>query len=73
MLYQLHWQYKSGLTEMRSQKDINSSDEMRKFVKETVANHPLPDDAVWMACDERSICFVVTKAKNNKTLHATDA
>lgn len=61
MLYQLHWQYKDGKTAMKAQREITSHDEMRKFVEETKEAHPLPEKAVWMACDETSKHFAKTK------------
>jgi hypothetical protein len=48
MLYQLHWQFKDGHTEMQAQRDIVSFEESREFVKETQESHPVPDDAVWL-------------------------
>lgn len=61
VLYQLHWQYKDGTTDMRAQKEINSQEEMRAFVKEIQEAHPPPDGAVWMACNEKSEHFVLTR------------
>jgi len=58
---QIHWQFKDGATEMIAQRDINSNEEMREFVKETSTNHPLPDGAIWMACDVNSQHFVCAK------------
>lgn len=57
MLYQLHWQYINGTTEMRAQKEINSLDEARKFIKEIAKNCILPDGAIWMMCNEKSKHF----------------
>ena len=62
MLWQLHWQYKDGTTDMRAQRGINSRDEMHAFVKETMKDHPLPNGANWMACNEKSKHFVFTEA-----------
>jgi len=67
MLFQLHWQYKDGTTEMRTQRNIDSPDEMKAFVKETQEAHPLPDGAVWMACNEKSKDFVLTIEKSEAT------
>jgi len=61
MLYQLHWQYKDGTTDMKVQKEIASNDELRIFIKETQSDHPLPGGAIWMACDEESAHFVMTE------------
>jgi len=59
MLYQLHWQYKNGKTEMKAQKDINSHDEMRVFISETQKKYPIPEKVIWMACNEQSEKFVL--------------
>lgn len=59
MLHQLHWQFKDGTTEKKAQRDINSHDEMEKFVEETQESHPLTKDAMWRVCVE-SENFVMT-------------
>ena len=64
MIWQLHWQYRDNTTDMRAQRDINSNDEMRLFVKETQESQPLPNNALWMACNEKSKHFVGVR-KNN--------
>ena len=66
MLHQLHWQYKDGNTEMRAQKDINSHDELIAFSKEAQKEHPLPNGAIWMVCNEKSNHFVFTNKDNNQ-------
>ena len=66
MLYQLHWQFKDGKTEMRAQREIDCIDDMREFVAETQKAHPLPAGALWMCCDETSEYFVW--AKSNQPL-----
>lgn len=63
MLYQLHWQYKDGTTDIRAQREINSHDEMKEFVKELREEHPLPDGAIWMICNDKSEHFVWAKAE----------
>ena len=68
MLYQLHWQFKNGTTEMKAQKEINATEEMRAFIKETQESHPLPDKAIWMACNEKSKHFVFTTTNNPPNL-----
>jgi len=64
MLIQLHWQYKDGTTNMRAQRDIKDSQEMRKFVDEMWKSQPPPKGAVWMACNEKSEHFVFMKAED---------
>lgn len=57
MLHQLHWQFKDGTTEMRAQRDINSYEDVRLFMVETNKDHPLPEDAIWMMCNDKSEHF----------------
>jgi len=64
MLIQLHWQFENG-TEMKAQREINSNDEMRRFVQETKTSHPLPKGATWVACNEKSKYFMLTEKKSN--------
>lgn len=59
MLYQLHWQFKDGTTEMRAQKEINTEAEMRSWQKGVAERHPLPEGAQWMVCNEKSEHFVM--------------
>jgi len=61
MLWQLHWQYRDGTSDMRAQREISSHDEMRAFIKEIQEEHSLPDGATWMACNEKSEHFVFAK------------
>ena len=60
MLWQLHWQFRDGAdsTDFRAQRDINSNDEMRLFVKEIQESQTLPDNAIWMVCNEKSKHFI---------------
>lgn len=63
MLWQLHFQYRNGTTEIRAQRDVNTHEAMRKFIKETQGSHPLPDKATWMACNEKSKHFAMMELK----------
>lgn len=63
MLHQLHWQYKDGTTEFRTQKDINSHQEMRTWFEDIKESHPLPDNAVWLFVPEKSKHFMLTEVK----------
>jgi len=56
-LLQLHWQYKNGTSEMRTQREISSIEELLLFVRETQNGHPLPEGAQWLACNEKSEYF----------------
>ena len=67
MLYQLHWQFKDGKTEMRTQFEIDGT--MPDFKKRVYISaelsrakrkHPLPKSAIWMLCNEKSEDFVGT-------------
>ena len=62
---QLHWQFKDDHTEMRAQKEfefkrwkINKN--YVNWIKKIQKNHPLPDEAYWMVCNEKSKYFVST-------------
>ena len=67
MLYQLHHQFKSR-TEFVSQAEINNNDEMERFIKRTTISHPLPDDAIWMACNEKSEYFLLALGLEDKQI-----
>jgi len=65
MLYQLHWQFKDGSTEMCSQIEIEDNledsdrhEKMRNFVIDTQKSHPLPKKAQWLMCPENSREFI---------------
>lgn len=58
-LFQLHWQFKNGKTEMKAQKEISSNAEMKVWEKDVCKRHPLPEGAIWMICTEESEYFVM--------------
>ena len=60
MQIQLHWQFKDGTTKLQAQRVISCTAEMRSFVRETKKNHAIPENAIWMACNEESEHFVFT-------------
>lgn len=68
MLYQLHWQYRDGTTDIKAQKDITSGnafrfrDELSLFIKETQEAHSIPNNAIWMVCNEKSEHFIMMKS-----------
>lgn len=77
MLYQVHWQFKSGRTEMIRQfeLDLESSSllypKLERIMKEVNESHPLPVKdgwPIWMVCNEKSPSFVMTTADNGKNL-----
>ena len=57
-LYQLHWQFTDGHTEMRSQTDVLTEEEIRTWTKEVQAGNLLPDGAEWLICNDDSDFFV---------------
>lgn len=63
MLYQLHWQF-NDRTEMRAQtsfgpgKSIEKARDMKAWCDEVVDEHPLPEGAKWMMCNEKSKYFL---------------
>lgn len=56
-LYQLHWEFKDGTTEMKAQRELNSFEERRIWLKEVKKDHPLPKGAIWMMCTSKSEHF----------------
>lgn len=55
MLWQLHYQFKDGHTEFKSQHEKNmdvSDDEIRAWVDEIIKKYPLPEGAQWVMGNE---------------------
>ena len=74
MQFQLHWQFRDGTIKLQAQRDISCTAEMRAFVRETQKNHAIPENAIWMACNEKSEHFVFTldllnSEQNNKQIN----
>jgi hypothetical protein len=59
MLWQLHHQFKDH-TEMIAQAEIDSHDEAKALFDSMRDQHPLPEGAQWMFCNENAPEFVVT-------------
>lgn len=57
MLIQLHHEFRDGRTEMCAQREVGDQEELEKFFAETVASHPLPEGAMWLAIPEDSPRF----------------
>ena len=61
MLYQLHHQFKDGHTEMMAQcdtKEFSSLDrEYHLWVAGVMREHPCPEGAQWLVCNEKSEFF----------------
>jgi hypothetical protein len=62
MKIQLHWQWiikgKAEKSEMKAQREATSDDDIRSFLEETKREHPLPEGAVWLMCNEKSKFFI---------------
>ena len=43
---------------MRSQTDVSSQEEIKKWVEETKKDHPLPEGAQWLIVNEESEHFL---------------
>lgn len=61
MLYQLHHQFKDGHTEMQAQREITNNKEMGEWLQEIQTSHPLPKNASWLRCEEKSEFFAGMK------------
>ena len=69
MLYQIHWQYRdSRPTEFVRQFDLadgmpgdEKHKKVSKIITEVNGSHPLPIDAIWMLCNEKSPHFWMTQ------------
>lgn len=70
MLMQMHYQFKDGKTEFVAQRDVENLKEMQFWVKELWKTHAPPENAIWMACNEKSEFFIKTSAQNNKSFKA---
>ena len=70
LLYQIHWQFRSGRTEMIRQfelgdelSSIEKHHKLALLMKEVNESHPLPVKdgwPIWMVCNEKSHHFVMT-------------
>lgn len=69
MLVQLHHQNKkTSHCEMAAQADIDGVSGFREFLEDVRGTNPLPDDCIWMLCNEKSPHFLWAAA-----LGSTDA
>jgi len=59
MLIQLHHQFKDRI-EMVAQKDVTNHEELRGWIAKIKLRHPIPNGAIWMACNKESKDFVRT-------------
>ena len=62
MLLQLHHQFEDGHTEMLSQIDLKSDEELLAWTDDVRTMYPPPDGAGWLLCTEESGFFVRTDA-----------
>jgi hypothetical protein len=61
MLWQAHHEFKDGHTEFKSQRDIQINGDQQGWIKETVAEYPLPEGARWVVGNEQWEHFVFQK------------
>lgn len=69
MLHQIHWQFKDGQTQFIAQRDIETYQDMRDFVNETidminVESAGQPEGATLMMCNSNSSDFWWTLPDN---------
>ena len=57
LLIQMHHQFKNGTTVMCSQ---GAAQNYENLIEETKISHPLPKNAIWMICNEKSELFIKT-------------
>jgi len=57
-LLQIHHQFEDH-TVMVAQNTISNNAEMRAWEKEVAEDHPLPEGAQWMICNEKSKYFIL--------------
>lgn len=68
MILQLHHQHKKFPCKVDfpdsfcSQREIDPGDHeaMREWLEETEKDHPVPEDMMWMVCNEESKHFIMT-------------
>ena len=59
MLHQIHWQYRDRKeTEFIAQREVNTDEEMREFVDDTLDSIERPEGAILMICNEDAPEFV---------------
>lgn len=58
MLFQLHHQdKKDGSSEMVAQRELESDEDSRRFLRETKVSHPLPEGKRWLMVPKGSPRF----------------
>jgi hypothetical protein len=71
MIYQIQHKYNDGHNELISQEELNEMgdvDKMRKWFNDTAKRFPLPKEAVWLICNEKSPDMVVTASQDEPGL-----
>jgi hypothetical protein len=53
-----------------AQREISDFSELKKFLADTEETHPVPDNAIWMACDEGSEHFVMSYEEDASPLRS---
>lgn len=62
-LYQIHHQFRNkDKTEFIAQSEFTTNEELRKHIAELKISHPLPENTIWMVCNEDSEHFIKTYA-----------
>lgn len=65
MLLQLHHKFDDGHTEFMAQREVTDYAGMKAFFREVSADHPLPEGADWICCDETAPMFMVKEIERN--------
>ncbi len=67
MLMQIHWQNKKDSldTDMRAQREINSKEEMREFIRDAWITQPPPEGYEFLMVEEGSELFVMMKGESD--------
>ena len=52
-------------------KEYKEYDTFYSFVQDVKSRFPLPENAIWMACTEKSEFFIKTSAQNNNGMDPT--
>ena len=58
-LLQIHHQFPDGTTDICAQREVDGYGDLKRFIDDTVASHPLPVGAKWLLVPEDSPLFVM--------------
>jgi len=65
MLIQFHHQFEDDHTDFVAQTEFKSSEDTQEYIQKLKISHPLPINARWMMCTERSKRFMKTHANRD--------